>query len=94
MDIDLIIKLVCAAGVLFGCILLSSNFIDYSYILSKLFLRTPKGNTNSADNNEFLEIVDLWYKLQNKCETFKLTAAIKKLDEVFPLLNKAEESHD
>jgi hypothetical protein len=93
MDIDLIIKLVCAAGVLFGCFLLSSNFIDYSYILSKLFLRTRK-NTNSANNNEFLEILDLWYKLQNKCETFKLLAASKKLDEVFLLLNEVDKSHD
>mgnify|MGYP001274597211 CR=1 FL=1 len=35
----------------------------------------------------FLEIIDLWYSLKEKCTDEGLDQAAEKLDEVFPLFN-------
>jgi len=35
----------------------------------------------------FLDIVDLWYSLKEKCTEEGLDQAVEKLDEVFPLFN-------
>jgi len=45
---------------------------------------------NKKENLDFLEIIDLWYKLKNKCEAHNLTSAVEQLDEVFPLLNSGD----
>ena len=86
--IDLIVKgvaLLIAIG-----LLLSS--IDFSYILTKLFVKVnntvvddTKQSTN--DGSLFLKTLELWYLLKQKCDQSKLESASKKLDEVFPLLN-------
>lgn len=71
-----------------GVVLLLSNFIDFSYIISKfLFRSSVKTNSIVNQQKEFLELVQLWYQLKEKCNTFKLDIASEKLDEVFPLLN-------
>ena len=48
-------------------------------------------NTESDNEEGFLEIVSLWYQLKTKCDTYNLKVASDKLDEVFPLLNKVIE---
>lgn len=63
-----------------------SNFLDISYIISKV-LSFGKEN-NSPSRTGFLEIISLWYQLKTKCDEHDLKIASDKLDEVFPLLNK------
>lgn len=69
-----------------GLLMLLSNFVDMSYLVSKLFFNS---NTNKEINKQkdFLTIVSLWYQLKESCDKFKLDVASEKLDEVFPLLN-------
>jgi hypothetical protein len=72
-----------------GCLFLLSNFIDVSYILSKLFFRKRDVVVVTNDKQkDFLEIVGLWYQLKSRCDQFNLKIASEKLDEVFPLLNE------
>lgn len=74
-----------------GALILLSNYIDFGYLISKLFFRSnnPKPTILNSKNKEteFLHLVSLWYQLKEKCDEFKLTTASDKLDEVFPLLN-------
>lgn len=72
-----------------GVLILLSNFIDFSYIVSKLFFSSPKPENVSKDKQKnFLEIIGLWYQLKDRCDKFNLHIASEKLDEVFPLLNE------
>jgi len=72
-----------------GCLLLLSNFVDLSYILSKLFFRKRDVVVVTNDKQkDFLDIVGLWYQLKHSCDQFNLKVASEKLDEVFPLLNE------
>jgi hypothetical protein len=89
MNIDYLIY----ASIGLGCLLLLSNYIDVSYIISKLFFRDTDNNKPSYPEvktdkeQDFLKIVSLWFQLKEQCDAFKLTIASEKLDEVFPLLN-------
>lgn len=74
------------ALVALGVVVILSNFIDIQSIVSSLIFK-PKSKKESNKQNDFLEIVGLWYQLKNKCDECKLTVASDKLDEVFPLLN-------
>jgi beta-xylosidase len=78
-----------------GLLILATNFVDVQYIISKLFFKNKKKdkqmNTESDNEEGFLEIVSLWYQLKTKCDTYNLKVASDKLDEVFPLLNKVIE---
>ena len=47
---------------------------------------------NKKENLDFLEIIDLWYKLKNKCEEHNLISAVEQLDKVFPLLNSGDDN--
>lgn len=44
-----------------------------------------KVDINKED--DFLNVISLWYKLKEQCDKCNLTIASAKLDEVFPLLN-------
>jgi hypothetical protein len=71
-----------------GVLILLSNIVDFSYWVSKLFLNNkPQNELKTDKEKEFLTIVGLWYQLKEKCDSFDLIVASKKLDEVFPLLN-------
>ena len=90
MDIDNLIRI--AAVVLAGIILLST--VDILSVLkgSVSWIKLPKWSTpkvapEAKEETEFLEIVDLWYKLKHSCDSYNLKEAAEKLDEVFPLLN-------
>lgn len=88
LNIELILKgvaLIVAIG-----LLLSS--IDFSYLLTKLFVKESKPVVNNDkltanDGDKFLATMELWFLLKKKCDESSLTAAAKKMDEVFPLLN-------
>jgi hypothetical protein len=87
MDLTLLVY----GSVGLGVLLLVSNFVDFSYLLSKVLFRTKtvKVNVVQQTNQEqdFLQIVSLWYQLKDKCDKFNLHVASEKLNEVFPLLN-------
>ena len=89
MNVETIAKILSIPTLILGLLVLSSNFIDFNYWISKILLSPPKTplTPKAGKDNEFLEIVDLWYQLRNKCENYELPAALEKLDEVFPLLN-------
>lgn len=70
-----------------GSLLLLSNFVDFSYIFSKVFFF----RSSQTKEKTFIEIVNLWYRLKTLCEDNNLDIACEKLDEVFPLLNKVLE---
>jgi hypothetical protein len=75
-----------------GVLVLLSNIVDFSYLVSKLFLSSKPKTTQSTDKEkEFLTIIGLWYQLKERCDSFNLDIASKKLDEVFPLLNEVLE---
>lgn len=91
MEIEFILKglaLLVAIGLLLST-------IDFSYLLAKLSVKEDKDevvkvNVNKTDG--FLKTLELWYLLKQQCDQAELSAASKKLDEVFPLLNdKLEE---
>lgn len=70
-----------------GILILLSNMVDFSYIISKLFFGNKKDIESTDKQQDFLEIVGLWYQLKERCDKFDLKIASEKLDEVFPLLN-------
>lgn len=75
-----------------GVLILLSNLIDFSYLISKLFLNSRRESVkNPNKEKEFLTIIGLWYQLKDRCDAFNLEIASKKLDEVFPLLNEVLE---
>jgi hypothetical protein len=87
--IDLYLKI---GAVVLGSLILLSNFVNFQSLISKLVFRTktkPVENTTpvSSKQEDFLEIVSLWYQLKHKCDENNLHVASEKLDEVFPLLN-------
>ena len=86
MNLETITKILSIPALILGLLVLGSNFIDVNYWISKMLLSTPKTPKANKDTG-FLEIVDLWYQLRNKCEAYELSSALEKLDEVFPLLN-------
>ena len=79
-------------SIIVGSLLLLSNFIDISYVMSKMLFSKSKVVVDRE--KEFLAIVGLWYQLKEKCDEFKLVTASDKLDEVFPLLNGVLENDD
>lgn len=83
-------------AIVVGLLVILSGAVNIPSLVSKLILRKKKVvevNTPSVINvdvdkqEEFLDIVSLWYQLKNKCDHFNLHVASEKLDEVFPLLN-------
>lgn len=73
-----------------GCLMVLSVLVDFRSLASKFIFRSKKNN-DSNQQNDFLELIELWYKLKYKCNECKLDIASDKLDEVFPLLNKVLE---
>lgn len=88
MEPEMLLKILAVcAGV---ALLLVFNFVDFSYILDKILFKKKENvvTPDQVNNDEiFLHIVDLWYQLRESCENQGLSSAVKKIDEVFPLLN-------
>lgn len=77
------------ALVVLGVLAILSNLVDFQSLISKLVFKSKIKSANKQ--NDFLEIISLWYQLKNKCDEFNLKIASEKLDEVFPLLNEVLE---
>ena len=93
MNIDIVLRIL---AIVTGLLLVASCYwVDFNYLLAKMLLKKKplieKETVAVVDTgDQFLHIIDLWYKLRESCVDAKLDSAIKKLDEVFPLLNKTE----
>ena len=91
MEPELILRV---AAVTIAAALLVSSFdlSGYWNALKSWFAKKPKPVVTPDEEDEvtdkpFLEIVDLWYSLREKCTGEGLDQAVEKLDEVFPLFN-------
>lgn len=89
-DLEFILKGI--ALIVAIALLLSS--VDFSYLLAKITIKNEVDNdivtpivNKVEDGSSFLKTLELWYLLKKQCDTYKLTEASKKMDEVFPLLN-------
>ena len=93
MNIDIVLRILAIAV---GLLLVASCYwVDFNYLLAKMLLKKKPVVEKDVEvvvdtGDQFLHIIDLWYKLRESCVDAKLDSAIKKLDEVFPLLNKTE----
>ncbi len=92
METEMILRV---AAIAIASVLLFSN-ISWSYVFGKVksmfsfnFLKKNKVviEEDEVTDKPFLEIVDLWYSLREKCTEEGLDQAVEKLDEVFPLFN-------
>jgi len=79
------VAIILAAGIL-------ATSWDFSWLTHKLGkigdIRMPSWGKKKEIS--FIQVVESWHTLKNQCETLKLTEAIHKIDEVFPLLNTEE----
>jgi len=82
MNIDNALRIIATLA---AVVLILSN-INFVYIYQFL-LQKFKNKTDS-----FIEIVNLWHILREKCDKANLKDAVVKLDETFPLLNKEEDN--
>ena len=93
MSIEIVLRIL---AIVVGLLLVASCYwVDFNYLLAKMLLKKkPVVEKDVAvvvdTGDQFLHIIDLWYKLRAECVDAKLDLAIQKLDEVFPLLNKTE----
>lgn len=69
-----------------AAIVLALSNINLTYLYDFVFSKWK----NKTD--DFIEIVNLWHILKDKCENANLKEAVTKLDEAFPLLNKEEKN--
>ena len=93
METEMILRV---AAIVVASVLLFSN-ISWSYVFGRIknmfnfsFLKKKNDVIIEVDelaDKPFLEIVDLWYSLKEKCTEEGLDQAAEKLDEVFPLFN-------
>ena len=84
METETLLRVVAVA---IAAMILATNW-DYSWVLPKLkSLFVFKKSEKVKKEISFLEIMESWQTLRSRCEQHGLTEAIKKIDEVFPLLN-------
>ncbi|NBP01102.1 MAG: hypothetical protein EBU90_13395 [Proteobacteria bacterium] len=82
MNIDNILRTI---AILAAVVLILSN-VNFEYIYQFLLQRFQ------SKTNNFIEIVNLWHILREKCNKANLKDAVVKLDETFPLLNNEEDN--
>lgn len=87
METETLLRVV---AVVIAAMILTTNW-DYSWIIPKIkSLFVFKKQEQTKKEISFLEIVESWHVLRNRCEQHGLEEAIAKIDEVFPLLNTEE----
>jgi hypothetical protein len=93
MNIELVLRIL---AIVVGLLLVASCYwVDFNYLLAKMLLKKKPVVETDVEvvvdtGDQFLHIIDLWYKLRAQCVDAKLDLATQKLDEVFPLLNQTE----
>jgi len=84
METETLLRVV---AVIIAAMILATNW-DYSWVLPKVksFFVFKKSEEIKKEVS-FLEIMESWHILRNRCEQHDLKEAVNKIDEVFPLLN-------
>jgi len=59
-------------------------------VKKRVIVDIDENDKDEVKDKPFLEIIDLWYSLREKCTKEGLDQAVEKLDEVFPLFNSEE----
>lgn len=75
-----------------GIIVILSS-LDFSAILNKLEQKAKETDTSPSPivyKDSLVEIVQKWQTLKDACSESKLTEAVNKLDEIFPMLIKVD----
>jgi hypothetical protein len=82
-----------------GIIVILSSF-DFSSLLKKVQNKVHEVDipniiphpapTPIIEKNNLVEIIQKWQSLKDACEENKLTEAVTKLDEIFPMLIKVD----
>ena len=95
MEPELILRVV-AVTIAAALLVSSFDLSGYWNALKSWFAKKPKpvvvpDEEDEVTDKPFLEIVDLWYSLKEKCSSEGLDQAAEKLDEVFPLFNAEED---
>lgn len=88
MDNEFIIRIL---AVIVAVILLLSNVnLGSMFTSAKNWIFKKKAPVVLKKEVSFIEIIQSWHVLKEQCETYGLNEAVKKIDEVFPLLNVEE----
>lgn len=82
MNLEIVLRIIAIVAAI--VLVLSNVNLKYLYDF------VSNGWKNKTD--DFIEIVNLWHILRDKCESQNLKEAVIKLDETFPLLNKEEKN--
>lgn len=96
MEPETLLKII---AIILGLAILVVNFVDLNWLIDKLLTGKKDDHPETIvieEKNDklFLNIVDLWYKLKDSCESYGLKNAADKLDEVFPLLNDKKDGDE
>jgi hypothetical protein len=96
MEPETLLKII---AIILGLAILVVNFVDLNWLIDKLLTDKKDDHPETIvieEKNDklFLNIVDLWYKLKDSCESYGLKNAADKLDEVFPLLNDKKDGDE
>lgn len=69
----------------------------YNYVPSKQSTNSPERINSELehedvhiDKPDLVDVVSQWEQFKNTCEALELKDAVQKLDEIFPMLIKAE----
>jgi len=104
MEPEIILRF-AAVGIAALLLLTNFNLSEYWGAIKGWFKKRPKPIIAPVDDKDdkddedgvaekpFLEIIDLWYSLREKCTEEGLDQAVEKLDEVFPLFNAGDEDN-
>lgn len=91
MDTELILRFAAIAIAAF-VVITGVKLTTAINFVKDLFKRKQKPvTTDKTKPVNFLDIVSSWHILRNQCEVYGLHDAVKKIDDVFPLLNGGEE---
>lgn len=75
-----------------GIIVILSS-LDFSTLLNKLEQKAKETDTSPSPivyKDNLVDIVQKWQTLKDACSASKLTEAVNKLDEIFPMLIKVD----
>lgn len=93
MDTETLLRI---GAVSVGVLILVSSFVDFRGLAGSLLsiLKSKETDTPTIpvtpvvnQDDQFLKIVDLWFRLRSECEDYGLPKALVAIDKVFPLLN-------
>lgn len=73
-----------------------SGFLIVSWVISNPYFSSlfKSSQKEVVVSNELVEIVEQWSEFKEICKRNKLNEAVKKLDEIFPILINTENNNE